>query len=178
MGHGHRAYVTCHCLVPLPPPRPPPQILCFALVCVVVHALDSVFKGFSASYFAIGPLSTFVWISPLSYMRVLSHVFGHTSWQHLNGNMVNLILVCWLAWSICVCHGVLACVRGCLCCRGCCNWCAPGSAAAVAAAVVVLPLLPLLSLLPLSLLSLLLLLLLLLGLGWCCLPPPPHLPCP
>jgi membrane associated rhomboid family serine protease len=68
-------------------------VLCFALTCVLVHTADSVFGGVAVSMFAIGPLSMFSLLSPLSYWRLLSHMLGHTSWAHLNGNMVNLLLV-------------------------------------------------------------------------------------
>jgi membrane associated rhomboid family serine protease len=70
------------------------QTLAFAAACVLVHVADTVSGGrVSVHFFGVGPLSSFAVLSPLSYWRLVSHIFGHVSWAHLNGNMVNLLLV-------------------------------------------------------------------------------------
>ena len=73
-----------------------PLVLSFAGACTLVHLLGAVlgFTQFEAAYFSVpSGISRFRPLSPLSYFRLVSHVFGHVTWEHLNGNMVNLLLV-------------------------------------------------------------------------------------
>ena len=71
-------------------------MLSFAGACTCVHVLGAVlgFQRFETAYFSIASdWGAFRPASPLSYFRLVSHIFGHVSWDHLNGNMVNLLLV-------------------------------------------------------------------------------------
>ena len=52
-----------------------------------------VVPNFSTNYFGVYKWQWFDFAAPLSYWRVFSHIFGHVSWSHLNGNVVNLLLV-------------------------------------------------------------------------------------
>jgi membrane associated rhomboid family serine protease len=72
-----------------------PYTTLFAVICVVVHVVNVALPGkFSQTYFAVWPWRAFSFTSPLSYWRLISHIFGHGSWSHLSGNMTNLLLVC------------------------------------------------------------------------------------
>ena len=73
-----------------------PLVLSFAGACTLVHVLGAVlgFTQFEAAYFSVpSGIWRFRPLSPLSYFRLVSHVLGHVTWEHLNGNMVNLLLV-------------------------------------------------------------------------------------
>lgn len=66
----------------------------FLVLCVGVHLLNSLIPmlELSKSYFAVYPWGHCHLLSPLTYWRMFSHVLGHGSWGHLQGNMVNLLL--------------------------------------------------------------------------------------
>jgi GlpG protein len=67
----------------------------FAFICVIVHVINVIVPGdFSSTYFAVWPYTSFYFTHPLSYLRLITHIFGHGSWAHLSGNMTNLLLVC------------------------------------------------------------------------------------
>ena len=71
-----------------------PLVLTFAGVCAVIHAVNSTMvPKLSQEFFACWPLSMSSLRSPMLYWRLVSHIFGHISWEHLNGNMINLLLV-------------------------------------------------------------------------------------
>jgi membrane associated rhomboid family serine protease len=71
-----------------------PLTLTFAFVCVFVQMLSSMFgNGFVISYFAIHPWRNFNFRSPISYLQMITQIFGHGNWEHLTGNMINLLLV-------------------------------------------------------------------------------------
>ena len=71
-----------------------PLTTALILCCTMVHVTSSVIiTEFSTNYFAIPPFAWFSFTSPKSYWRLFSHILGHTSWAHLNGNVVNLLLV-------------------------------------------------------------------------------------
>jgi GlpG protein len=68
-----------------------PVVLSFALICLVVTALGTASGGavtmrYFASYRA--PL-----LSPLTWFRAFSHVFGHSGWQHFLGNISMILLL-------------------------------------------------------------------------------------
>ena len=67
-----------------------PVVLGFALICCVVFAVNLVIPGTNV-FFACPPLRMAK--SPLTLMRLLTHTVGHTGYDHLKGNMVNLLLV-------------------------------------------------------------------------------------
>lgn len=68
-----------------------PLVLSFACACTLVHACDAVVPGLSLSMFAVP--SRFEPFEPLAWFRLLSHMLGHVSWEHLQGNLVSLLLV-------------------------------------------------------------------------------------
>jgi membrane associated rhomboid family serine protease len=71
-----------------------PFSLIFSLLCLIVHLLSSIFgSSFTTSYFGIPSLSIFNFLSPFSYFRMISQIFGHSNWQHLSGNLVYILLV-------------------------------------------------------------------------------------
>lgn len=68
-----------------------PVVLWFAMICAAATLLNYLTKGavnqviFSTYHSSIG--------SPLTYLRFLTHVFGHVDWAHLVGNMTYLLLL-------------------------------------------------------------------------------------
>ena len=71
-----------------------PFSLTFSLCCLLVHLLSCIFgASFTTFYFGIPSLSIFNFLSPLSYFRMISQIFGHSNWQHLSGNLVYILLV-------------------------------------------------------------------------------------
>jgi len=71
-----------------------PFTLSFAFLCLVVQILHSIFgRAFVINYFSIMPFKYFVWTNIGHYIRVFSQVVGHSGWEHLTGNMINLLLV-------------------------------------------------------------------------------------
>ena len=68
-----------------------PLVLCFALACSLVTLLGAVTgESSTASLFCTyaAPLS-----DPLMYLRLFTHVLGHTGWAHLVGNMAYILLL-------------------------------------------------------------------------------------
>jgi membrane associated rhomboid family serine protease len=69
-----------------------PVILSFALVCVGILSIDSLFQGkLIASFFTVYP--SFSFSNPLSWFRLVSHVLGHGGWPHLMGNLSYILLI-------------------------------------------------------------------------------------
>jgi membrane associated rhomboid family serine protease len=69
-----------------------PVILTFALVAAAVLLVDQLTGGtFIRAFFTLPP--TFTASSPLSWVRLVSYVIGHASWQHLIGNFSFILLI-------------------------------------------------------------------------------------
>lgn len=68
-----------------------PVVLWFAIICAVATLLNYLTNGaanqviFSTYHSSMG--------SPLTYLRFVTHVFGHGDWTHLVGNMTYLLLL-------------------------------------------------------------------------------------
>lgn len=68
-----------------------PVVLWFAIICAVATLLNYLTNGaanqviFSTYHSSLG--------SPLTYLRFVTHVFGHGDWTHLVGNMTYLLLL-------------------------------------------------------------------------------------
>ena len=68
-----------------------PVVLWFAIICAVATLLNYLTNGaanqviFSTYHSSLG--------SPLTYVRFVTHVFGHGDWTHLVGNMTYLLLL-------------------------------------------------------------------------------------
>ena len=72
-----------------------PLILFFSATCVAPHAYGSVLGGehWTRNKLGVWPWTHFATSDPRQYPQFLMHVLGHVSWEHLNGNLVNLLLV-------------------------------------------------------------------------------------
>ena len=76
-----------------------PVTLTFAIVCAVILLMNNLLLDknlipaiFTAPGSQRSP-SPFNWHSPLDYLRLLTHVFGHSDWNHLLGNLSFLLLL-------------------------------------------------------------------------------------
>ena len=68
-----------------------PAVLGFTGICVLVYVLGILTGGASTRLlFSVyrAPL-----LSPLTWLRFVTHVFGHTSWDHLIGNLMLLLIL-------------------------------------------------------------------------------------
>jgi membrane associated rhomboid family serine protease len=69
-----------------------PVTLTFALISVGVLLADQLTHGaVSERFFMVYP--RFNLVSPLSYFRLVSHIFGHANWAHLIGNFAFILLL-------------------------------------------------------------------------------------
>lgn len=67
-----------------------PVILGFSLICLLALLLDQITGGFTnRMVFSVYRSSL---MSPLTYIRLIGHIFGHAGWEHFIGN-ITLILV-------------------------------------------------------------------------------------
>lgn len=68
-----------------------PITLMFVIVCLMTIVLDSITAGKSTELF----FSTYgsSWLHPLTYVRLVGHVFGHESLSHLISNALYLLLL-------------------------------------------------------------------------------------
>lgn len=68
-----------------------PVILTFVIGTVVVYWLSLLTDGSSNRYlFSVYRSS---WVNPLSYIRIIGHVLGHVSWEHLTGNILLILVI-------------------------------------------------------------------------------------
>jgi membrane associated rhomboid family serine protease len=71
-----------------------PVILTFVLICTALLVLsDTLLPGLISSWFAVGPRGNFRFNSIHSYVTLFSHVLGHSSWEHLAGNMLLILVI-------------------------------------------------------------------------------------
>jgi membrane associated rhomboid family serine protease len=71
-----------------------PVILTFGFLCAAVLLLsDTVLPGLIPSWFAVGPKGSFSFSSLHSYVTLFSHMLGHSSWEHLAGNMLLILVI-------------------------------------------------------------------------------------
>ena len=68
-----------------------PVILCFVAICFFATMLNYLTEGKSNQVVFMTYHSSL--FSPLTYVRFLSHVFGHEGWQHFIGNMAYILLL-------------------------------------------------------------------------------------
>lgn len=68
-----------------------PAILTFALVCVAVQVLNMLTNG--ASNRAVFCVYRSPWANPLTWLRCVTHVLGHSDWDHLLNNMMLLLVL-------------------------------------------------------------------------------------
>jgi membrane associated rhomboid family serine protease len=71
-----------------------PVTLTFALVAALVLLLDQIFRlGLTYAYFAIPGRGAFDFAFIPGYIRLFTHVIGHTGWPHLLGNFSLILLL-------------------------------------------------------------------------------------
>lgn len=71
-----------------------PVSISFALLCTAVLSLDLyLIPGLVENLFTAESSLTFRMDSLPSYMRVISHIFGHQDWEHLVNNMMLILLL-------------------------------------------------------------------------------------
>jgi membrane associated rhomboid family serine protease len=69
-----------------------PVTLSFAVATLVIQIISAtLFPKFTGTFFAVGP--TFSFARPLDYWRLVSHVMGHVSFEHLFSNLFLLLLL-------------------------------------------------------------------------------------
>ena len=68
-----------------------PAILIFALICVAVQVLNVLTQG--ASNRALFSTYRSDLLNPLTWLRCVTHVFGHADWNHLLNNMMLLLIL-------------------------------------------------------------------------------------
>lgn len=67
-----------------------PVTLTFVLICLAALCFDTLTGGWAnKTFFSVYGSSP---LSPLTYVRIVGHVFGHASWEHLIGNMMMLLI--------------------------------------------------------------------------------------
>lgn len=68
-----------------------PVILSFAAICLVAMGLNYVTNGASNRAVFVTYHSSL--LSPMTYVRLITHVFGHSGWEHFIGNMAYILLL-------------------------------------------------------------------------------------
>ncbi len=68
-----------------------PVVLGFAFICLIVTILGIASDGTITNSFFVTYRSSFA--NPLTYLRAVTHVFGHACWEHLFGNMSFILLL-------------------------------------------------------------------------------------
>jgi len=68
-----------------------PAILCFALACVAAQVLNMLTGG--ASNRLLFSVYRSSWLNPLAWLRCVTHVLGHSDWNHLLNNMLLLLVI-------------------------------------------------------------------------------------
>lgn len=68
-----------------------PAILSFTLIATAVQVLSDVLGPTFTSLFTTYP--TFQFFNPLWYLRLISHIAGHSGWEHLVGNFSLILLI-------------------------------------------------------------------------------------
>lgn len=76
-----------------------PVILSYCILCTVILILDKSFKSWNliAKFFTVPgnfkSAEPFNFKSVLDYIRLFTHIFGHTDWNHLAGNLIYILLI-------------------------------------------------------------------------------------
>ncbi len=68
-----------------------PVILTFSVACVAAYFLNSVFMQSLTPLLSLSP--NFDFSSVVSYLTLVSYIFGHASIQHLTGNLTFILLL-------------------------------------------------------------------------------------
>lgn len=66
-------------------------VICFTAVCFAALVLGWLTKGWTTNaFFSVYHSSL---LSPLTYVRLIGHVFGHAGWEHFINNIMLLLIV-------------------------------------------------------------------------------------
>lgn len=68
-----------------------PVTLCYVIICVAVQVVNTLTGGASTARFfsaSPGPLT-----DPLTYLGLITYIFGHASWDHLFGNIGYILIL-------------------------------------------------------------------------------------
>ena len=68
-----------------------PVILSFFFICVIVFIIDCITKGKSNKLLFMSYRGSI--FNPLSYFRLVSHIFGHSDFDHLKRNFLYILLI-------------------------------------------------------------------------------------
>ena len=68
-----------------------PVVLTFVAICLVATGLNYITGGKSNEIFFMTYHSSLK--SPMTYVRLFNHVFGHANWSHFIGNMSYILLL-------------------------------------------------------------------------------------
>ena len=68
-----------------------PAVLTFSLICLAALILNKITFGATNDLFFSVYRSSL--LNPLTYVRLVGHVFGHANWDHFIGNMTFLLVV-------------------------------------------------------------------------------------
>lgn len=66
-----------------------PVVLTFALLCTAIYYFSS--DSMMTTFFAVG--TSVDWSNPVSIFNLISHILGHSSMEHLLGNMTFILLL-------------------------------------------------------------------------------------
>ena len=69
-----------------------PVILTYAVICLIVLVVGNITGDFTTRllFVCYGHPN---FLDPLTYPRLLLHIFGHSGWQHFTNNMIMMLLV-------------------------------------------------------------------------------------
>lgn len=68
-----------------------PVIIWFTIICFAALILGELTKGWTTNAFFSVYRSSL--LSPLTYVRLIGHIFGHANWEHFVGNIMMLLIV-------------------------------------------------------------------------------------
>lgn len=68
-----------------------PVVLTFAIICVVVLVVSQITGGASNELLFLTHRDSL--LKPLTWFRLFTHVLGHSSWEHLVGNMMMFLVL-------------------------------------------------------------------------------------
>lgn len=68
-----------------------PAVLVFAIICLIALILSFITGGRSTR--ALFLTFRAPWSNPLTFVRMFTHVFGHSGWDHFFGNMSFILLL-------------------------------------------------------------------------------------
>jgi GlpG protein len=68
-----------------------PVIISFFIICIIVFILNNITRGKLNTLLFSNYRSSL--LNPLTYFRMISHIFGHSDWNHLKRNFLYILLI-------------------------------------------------------------------------------------